>query len=487
MEIETEVRSELEERLMEQVAAVPAPTQAYSEHLTRQAVRRRATTLLIPRPSRVPLPVPPRIQRGSRVLIWKQDPTVKEIGIREAFLPGRVFAGPKDARIVIQGISPGVTPNVFGDLVVDPVANPNAFDAVHTFAVVRQTLTMYERYLAPKKVPFQWNTGGNVDPINVFPHAGVTMNAFYSRNDKALKFFFFNTPTPPPAHDVFTCRSLDIVAHETGHSVLDGLQPGWLNAGNPPQTGGLHEAFGDMSAIFLALSQFDLVEAIIAHTKANLHDKSFLPDLAEQFGDALGKPNGLRNADNDLKLSQVGTEIHSMSQVVTGAVYDILADFFSFERSPSTRDDAEVLYSVGRYVAGLVLRAYIAAPAIQPTFADVANKMIAIVQGDGKPARYKQSIINRFAVREVLAPTAKELAAHEGVEVAPGVQDEPGAVQDRSRCCGTMQHEEYLGDEESLEAEMQQIAANFVKSTNGTKAAARSRSTRSAGRKTTRK
>src|SRR5207247_9912371 len=131
-------------------------------------------------------------------------------------------------------------------------------------------------------------------------------------------------------------------AQQAGQAVVTGLRPGWLNAEHPPQAGGLHESFGDMTAIFLALSQFDLVEAIIAHTKANLHDKSFLPDLAEQFGEALGKPNGLRNADNDLKLSQVGTEVHAISQVFTGAVYDILADIFAFERKPIAKDDSEV-------------------------------------------------------------------------------------------------------------------------------------------------
>jgi len=310
---------------------------------------------------------------------------------------------------------------------------------------------MYERYLAPKKVPWQWNTGGNVEALGVFPHAGVTQNAFYSRQLKALKFFFFDTTQPPPLHTVFTCRSFDIVAHECGHAILDGLKPGWLSAGNPPQTGGLHESFGDMTAIFLALSQLDQCEAIIAQTKANLHDKNFLSDLAEQFGFSLGRPNGLRNADNDLKLSQVGTEVHSISQVFTGGVYDVLADIFLFERKPAERDDAELLHSVGRYVAGLVLRAIIAAPAIQATFADVVNKMLAIAQADGKPAQYRNAIVNRFALREVIAPLQAELAAHEDVEVAPGIQDEQGAVQDRSRCCGTMQHEEYLGEDESLQ------------------------------------
>ncbi|RLM53010.1 hypothetical protein DVK02_15395, partial [Halobellus sp. Atlit-31R] len=36
---------------------------------------------------------------GARVLMWKQDPSVGEIGTRRAYLPGPVLAGPRDARI----------------------------------------------------------------------------------------------------------------------------------------------------------------------------------------------------------------------------------------------------------------------------------------------------------------------------------------------------------------------------------------------------
>src|SRR5204862_4318185 len=117
----------------------------------------------------------------------------------------------------------------------------------------------------------------------------------------------------------------------------------------------LHESFGDLTAIFLALSQFDQVEAVIAQTRANLHDKTFLSDLAEEFGLALGRPNGLRNADNDLKLSQVGNEVHDLSQVFTGAIYDILADIFAFERKPAVRDDAVTLYLTAQYLLSLLL------------------------------------------------------------------------------------------------------------------------------------
>src|SRR5262249_38514194 len=243
--------------------------------------------------------------------------------------------------------------------------------------------------------------------LTVFPRAGITPNAFYSRADKALKFFFF-TPSNATA-PVFTCRSLDIVAHECGHAVLDGLQPGWLaGSGNSPQTGGLHESFGDLTALFLACSQLDQVEAAIALTKGNLHNRNFLAAMAEQFGSALGFPQGLRNADNDLKLSQVSNEVHAISQVFTGGIYDVLADIFAFERNnqAATKDPAQVLLEVGQNVARLLLKGIDKAPATNATFTHVVNGMLKASFDNGDPAIYRSFIRNRFTFREVVvSPT----------------------------------------------------------------------------------
>ena len=389
------------------------------------------------------------------MLIWKQAPTVAEIGVRKVYLPGPVLSGPRDARITVQGLPP-VSPNVTGDLIA--AVGSDAFDTIHTFAVVRQTLTMYQRALG-SAAPWEWNSVTNTDPLNVFPHAGTAMNAFYMRSQKALKFFFFDKPGAPAGTKIFTCRSLDIVAHETGHAILDGLQPGWLTAtNNPAQTGALHESFGDLTAIFLALSQLDQVEAIIAQTKANLHDKTFISDLAEEFGLALGRPNGLRNADNDLKLSQVGNEVHDLSQVFTGGIYDVLADIFRFEQKPSKKDDAAVLYEAAQYVCSLVLRALIAAPANGATFADVVNRMLTIAFTDGKPVQYRNFIRNRFTLREVVvSATPLTLDLAEGVFLAPNPNIDTGAVQSRRACCGTMQLAEYNGGEEALQAEIEEL------------------------------
>ena len=438
---------------------VPTPTREYQAHREELQSRRFPA---FPGPRPIPLPRPAQVG-GARVLIWKQDPTVSELGVRRAYLPARVFTGPRDARISLKGIAP-VAPNSLGDFIQTPGTDP--FDAVHTFAVVRQTLTLVQRAMDGDAVPWQWNSSSNTDPLEVHPH-GIpdTMNAFYSRNNQALKFGDFIRSGSSPQERIFTCRSLDIVAHEAGHAILDSLRPQWLLLGNPPQTGGLHESFGDLTAIFMALSQLDQVEALIALTKGDLHEKSFLEDVAEEFGRALGRPNGLRNADNDLKLSQVSNEVHAISQVFTGAMYDIMADLFDHERNPGLRDDAEVLYEVGRYMWRLVLRALKAesVPTSGAVYADVANAMLQITSDDGKPVEYRNAIRNRFALREIVTtPPSFALDIAEGAALERWMHESDEAAQDRSNCCGTMNLTEYTeegGEEQALQAEIEGFRA----------------------------
>ncbi|MGO4477575.1 hypothetical protein AB4Z32_15110 [Massilia sp. 2TAF26] len=458
------------------IGYVPMPAAPYRQH-------RKAAQLLDqpgrPRPLAGPAPRGPGLAGdgeenphndlplpyafGARVLMWKQDPSVAEIGTRKVYLPGVVLAGPRDARIAIAGDPdiPAVEPNAFGDFVTMP--DTPQFDAVHTWAVVRQTLTMYQRALSTAgstmPLPWQWNSSVDTSPLQVHPYGlPNVMNAYYSRTQSCLKFGDFIPPGETAR--VYTCRSFDIVSHETGHAVLDGLKPQWLMADNPPQTGGLHESFGDLTAIFLALSQLDQCEAVVAQTKAHLHDKTFLSDIAEQFGLALGSTNGLRNADNDLTLSEAGTEVHAISQVFTGAIYDILADIFAFERNPEFEDCASVLHRVAAWLRGVLLRALIAAPDAAATYADVTNEMLRLGLEDGKPAEYATFIRNRFAQREVVDVPAAMLAAPHpaGLRLAPCVQDAPGARQDRRACCGTMNLAEYYEVERILDAEAQALA-----------------------------
>jgi len=366
---------------------------------------------------------------GSRVRIWKQDPSVRSVSVRPAYIHTQVDDGPSDSQIEIRDL-PMVSPDVDGDFLFDPTT-PEAFDAVHTYAIVRQTLTMYQRRLS-RKLGWQWNEGGDTTPISVFPHGGQGLNAFYSRADRALRFFIGKQPGSN-GEEVFACRSLDVVAHEAGHAVLDSLKPRWLGFFNPPQTGGLHESFGDLTAIFLILSQLDLVEHIIAQTKADLHRNNILAELAEELGSALGRPTGLRNADNDLKLSEVSSEVHDISKVFTGGIYDVLADAFSAARDPRSRDDAAVLYEIGQKLAGLTLQGLINSPDLAASYADVVGEMIKLAEADASEyPDYADFLRKHFEFREVI-----------GANAVAGPQAVAGMAAGRSGCCATMRRREY--------------------------------------------
>ena len=70
------------------VSFVPTPTQAFREHrkrlkaLVQPGTPRIAGVRAGPVPVLIPVPLP--LLAGARVLMWKQDPTVGEIGVRKA-------------------------------------------------------------------------------------------------------------------------------------------------------------------------------------------------------------------------------------------------------------------------------------------------------------------------------------------------------------------------------------------------------------------
>jgi len=364
---------------------------------------------------------------GSKVRVWKQDPTVKSIGMRSSYIYTSIQNGPKDDKIEIIGM-PITKSDKHNDFLFDFQKDPKRFDAVHTFTVIRQVLTMYERALLRQDnsyTGFKWQWGD--ETIKVFPYAEYGANAYYSRDEKALKFFYFNPNDDNTKPLVYTCRSFDIVAHETGHAFLDAVCPDYLVSWHP-QTGGLHEAFGDLTSIFTMLAQMDVCEAIIAESKADLHSKTFFPIMGEQFGEAIfGKPSGLRNADNDLKMSEVSDEVHDISQVFTGAVYDILADMFETHLDMKRYDPAETLFRVGYRMALLVINALFLNKHANATYEQVAQTMIELETVE----EFKKSILKEFTQREII-----------GVKLAvPDIKKE----YSYKGCCATLQTDEFQG------------------------------------------
>lgn len=262
------------------------------------------------------------IAKGTRVNVYKQDPSIKHVGVRQQWLPVEFYQGPSTQDIVIRGISRsyGSSDNQ-GNYLYDPAVYPEAFDAGNTLAVIHSVLWMYRRALKKLKSKrvLRWLWGNR--PLKVYPRAGEKANAFYSRNDRVLKFFYFYDS----GKTIYSCRSWDIVSHEAGHAILDSMKPGWFDS-STDQTLALHEAFGDITAMLSILDQLDMCEVIVASTKGKLHNpNNILAALGEEFAVGRGLSFGIRNADVDVKISQVTDESHDLSRVST---------FFSFFTYP---------------------------------------------------------------------------------------------------------------------------------------------------------
>jgi hypothetical protein len=194
------------------------------------------------------------------------------------------------------------------------------FHQLNVWGVVQRVLEFYEEPSALGR-PVPWGFDGN--RLIVVPHAGYGENAFYDQNSKSLQFYYFGDLERPG----YTCLSHDIIAHETGHAILDGIRP-LYNQLSSLQTLAFHEFIGDLTAILLALFNKDIRHFVSQTTKGRLGEAGVLANIAEEFGrEVEGRPY-LRTAFN--KCSLQDQEIkdslspHNVSQVMTGAMWDIL-------------------------------------------------------------------------------------------------------------------------------------------------------------------
>jgi hypothetical protein len=192
------------------------------------------------------------------------------------------------------------------------------FHQVNVWVLLQRALAFYEdgRSLG-RRLP--WGFNGN--RLIVTPHAGFGQNAYYDRASKSLQFYYFGDPNDP----VYTCLSTDIVSHEFGHAVLDGVRP-LLNESGSVETAAFHEFFGDLSALTLTLHNNALLRLSADESGGDFDKAANFASLAEQFGqELLGRPY-LRSFRNNLTMAKVKGETshHQMSQVLSGAVYDLL-------------------------------------------------------------------------------------------------------------------------------------------------------------------
>ncbi len=228
--------------------------------------------------------------------------------------------------------------------------NVPQFHQVNVWAIIQSVLDMYEAtWVLGRSAP--WAFEGN--RLTVLPHAGYLANAFYSRGSKSLQFYYFG----PEDERVYTCLSHDIIAHETGHAILDGLRPLYFESSSV-QTAAFHEFVADMTAIMISLLNNTLRWKAAQVPEGDLSKDTLIAALAEEFGHyATGRPH-LRSATNEKTMGEVQgtTSPYPWSEVMTGAMWDILSGMFAkYRTKPKKRtgeppsDKEALLWAVNRF------------------------------------------------------------------------------------------------------------------------------------------
>ena len=188
-----------------------------------------------------------------------------------------------------------------------PAPENPCFHQQMVYAVAMNTIAFFEEALgrvilwAPKteynKDTKLWEENF-IQRLRIYPHALREANAFYNPKKKALLFGYFQAPEgskgAPAGTTVFTCLSHDVIVHEAVHAILDGMHPKYSENSNPEMRA-LHEAFADIVALFQLFSFPNVLEDQIAKTKGDLSRQNMLGQLAQEFGQSLGRSGALRD------------------------------------------------------------------------------------------------------------------------------------------------------------------------------------------------
>lgn len=256
------------------------------------------------------------------------------------------------------------------------------FRAVMVFGTVTRTIEMFEhRQILGRDV--RWAFPGN--QLLVVPRAGRLRNAFYERGSQSLQFFFFEHQ----GAEIYTSLSEDVVAHETGHAILDGVAPDLYDA-ITPQALAIHESVADLVALTRSMQNDALRDDVLTSPQWSIRQSNQFTALAEEFGRALseGRTTYLRNAFNDKRLvganAVVGTEPHALAEVLTGALYAVLVAHYE-EREAACRTDGmepipargKALGTAARRFERFVFRALDYLPPGDATFADFVRAVLA--------------------------------------------------------------------------------------------------------------
>jgi hypothetical protein len=228
----------------------------------------------------------------------------------------------------------------------------------------------------------------------MLPHAGEMANAFYSKDTSSLQFYSYRVGGTTQ----HTCLVHDIVAHETGHALLDAVRGRYTESFHP-ETAALHEGFADLAAVFAALGHSSIRSQLL--TKGGeFRTRNAIARIAEGFhGPGLAGQGALRDLADPGDVDFTGVlEPHRLSLKLTRGTFSALQRFFEINRAAGDKPE-QALKIAHRALQRMVVRGLDYLPPADATFADFARAVLAADGGanpdDGRG--YRRALAEIFA------------------------------------------------------------------------------------------
>jgi hypothetical protein len=250
------------------------------------------------------------------------------------------------------------------------------------------------------------------------------------------------------------------VAHETTHALLDGLHRRFREPTNADVLG-FHEAFADIVALFQHFTVPEALRDQIAKTRGDLGQQSLLGELAQQFGQGIGRYGALRSALGTKDKEGVwhpaqptpadyknATEAHDLGAVLVAAVFDAFLNIYRKRSSDLIRlatggtgvlppgdishDLVNRLASeaskTAEHVLNMCIRALDYSPPVDMTFGDYVRALITadrdLVPDDDK--RYRVAFLEAFRRRGVYPVGVRNLSTESVCWASPELDLEIG-------------------------------------------------------------
>jgi hypothetical protein len=307
-------------------------------------------------------------------------------------------------------------------------SDPRAHQQI-VYAIAMSVIEQFERYLGRR---FRWREDR---VLFLVPHAFEGRNAFYCRKRRAVLFGYYRADEHDPGANLpgqimFTCLSVDVIAHEVTHGIVHRLRRYYLESTNR-DVRAWHEAFADLVALFHHFAYPEVVEYAISRARGDLRDrdKGGLLDLAREFGESIGMGHGraLRSAIS-LPVSPQEfnrtLEPHQRGAHFVAAVFDAyletyqsrIADLLRIASGGTgvlpagnlhpdlvTRVADEAVKNANRFL-GMVIRSFDYLPVVDVNFGDVVRAIIT--------ADRQLYPLDKYHLRSVLVEALRKRGIH---------------------------------------------------------------------------